>query len=183
MHYLTRSRTITISAYEQQLARARAAQPIPPASPNTKPPAESGTQDQSPDAPPPRERRARVRGISKVAADFSLLTAASTYPASVRSYCTKPLSLSGKSLRHDSKNTAAQQIPHRSRYLGLTSRHANRPNPSQTDTSRHITSNLERIAAAGLSGSVLVPWRQVTVFRAARPAATPRSLQDWCASR
>jgi hypothetical protein len=40
-----------------------------------------------------------------------------------------------------------------------------------------------RIAAAGLSGSVLVPWRQVSVFRAGCPAATARSLQDWCGSR
>jgi hypothetical protein len=28
-----------------------------------------------------------------------------------------------------------------------------------------------------------VPWRQVTVLPAARPAATARSRQDWCGSR
>lgn len=39
--------------------------------------------------------------------------------------------------------------------------------------------NRERIAAVGLSGSALVPWRQVTAFSAARLAATTRSRHDW----
>ena len=60
-------------------------------------------------------RRARVRGIGKVAADFSLLAAAVNLARLGALGCTKPPAKAGKSRRHDSKNTAAQQIPHRSR--------------------------------------------------------------------
>jgi hypothetical protein len=83
MHYLTRcttspgGRTITISAYEQQLARARAAQADPAWVAEyraTRPKVERKIGHLM------RRRhggrRARVRGIGKVAADFSLLAAA-----------------------------------------------------------------------------------------------------------
>ena len=70
-------RTITIGPYEARLAAARIRQAHPASKADyrvTGP--KVGRQDQPPHAPPPRRRRARVPGLVKTAADFTLLAAA-----------------------------------------------------------------------------------------------------------
>ena len=77
MHQPADGRTINVGAYEAELARARAAQTDPPGSTDyraTRPKVERKIAHLM------RRRhggrRARVRGTTKVAADFSLLAAA-----------------------------------------------------------------------------------------------------------
>ena len=109
-------RTITISAYEQQLARARAAQADP-----------AWVAEYKATRPKVERKIGHLMPAATVGVAPECAASAkspptspcwpprSTWPASVRSDCTKPPAKAGKSRRHDSKNTAAQQIPHRSR--------------------------------------------------------------------
>ena len=79
-------------------------------------PAQGRTQDRAPDAASPRRPPGPgpwSRPRSPPTSPCSL--PGSTWPDSACSDCTKPPAKAGKSRRHDSKNTAAQQIPHRSR--------------------------------------------------------------------
>ena len=130
-------RTITISAYEAQLARARAAQADPAWQADyTRHPTQGRTQDRAPDAASTRRpTRPRPRH-AKVAADFALLAAAVNLARSACSAYGTPAEV-GPPLPHDHRNSllGSQFQCH----VSTRSERVRRISPTrhQPDTNRH----------------------------------------------